>query len=249
MNEIKRAMVYYEQALAIDREIGNQPGVGATLSNLGVIYAVLGDVLRAIEYYEQAIEIARKVGDRKLEANILGNLGNTYKNLGDAHRAIQHYEQAQDLMREIEDIAGVATVSFNVAILYAQQGETARALPLAQEAAHIYTQIGHAQYAQRARQLVAQLQRGETVSSGLSPDQILQQFAQVIEAVVAAAHGNRQARAAVEEALPQLKRNGWRITDPIQRIWQGERDETALTAGIDSNSALIIREILKQLEN
>ena len=52
----------------------------------------------------------------------------------------------------------MANVSFNMALLHAQQGEAARALPLAQQAAEIFTQIGHIQYAQRAQQLVAQLQ-------------------------------------------------------------------------------------------
>jgi len=36
--------------------------------------------------------------------------------------------------------------------------------------------------------------------------------------------------------------------EPIQRIWAGERDGAALTAGIDANSALVVRQILRQLE-
>jgi len=86
------------------------------------------------------------------------------------------------------------------------------------------------------------------VSSGPTPAQILQQFAPVIEAIAAAAQDHSQARAAVEGLFDQFEQGGWRIVDPIQRIWAGERDEAALTAGIDPNSALIVREILKQLE-
>jgi hypothetical protein len=71
----------------------------------------------------------------------------------------------------------------------------------------------------------------------------------VIEAVVAAVGGHAQARATVEGLFGQFEQGGWRIVEPIQRIWAGERDETALIAGIDANSALIVREILKQLEN
>jgi len=130
---------------------------GAALGNLGLAYATLGDARRAIGYYEQCLTIHREIGDRRGEGNALGNLGIAYKNLGDARRAIQYHEQALEIDREIGDIAGAAADSFNMALL-AQQGETARALPLAQEAARIYAQIGHAQYAQRARQLVAQIQ-------------------------------------------------------------------------------------------
>ena len=143
---------------------------------------------------------------------------------------------------------GMATDSFNMALLHAQQGQVDRALPLAQEAARIYAQIGDAQYAQHAQQLVAQLQGGVAPTGGPTPAQILQQFARVIEAVVAAAQGHPQARAAVEAAFDQFEQSGWRIVEPIQRIWAGERDEAALTAGLDDADTLIVREILKQLE-
>ena len=56
-------------------------------------------------------------------------------------------------------------------------------------------------------------------------------------------------RAAVEEALPQSEQNGWRMTDPIRRIWAGERNEIALTAKLDDSAALVVREILRRLAN
>ena len=150
------------------------------------------------------------------------------------------------VVRRIGDLNGVATISFTMALLYTQQEEVTRALPLAQEAARIWAQIGSPN-AQQAQQLVAQLQGGGPVGGGPSPAEILQQFAPVIEAVVAAAGGHAQARAAVEQLLPQLKQNGWHIAAPIHRIWAGERDEAALTTGLDDADTLIIREILKRL--
>ncbi len=85
------------------------------------------------------------------------------------------------------------------------------------------------------------------MSSGPSPAEILANFGPLIEAVVAGARGNRQARAAVEATFDDLEQNDWRIVEPIRLMWAGERDEDTLTAGIDSNSALIVREILKRL--
>ena len=95
--------------------------------------------------------------DRRGEGTALGNLGNANTDLGDARRAIGYYEQALAIRREIGDAMGVASTLFNMALLYAQQGQAARALPLAQQAAQFYAQLGHAQYAQRAQQLVAQI--------------------------------------------------------------------------------------------
>jgi hypothetical protein len=48
--------------------------------------------------------------------------------------------------------------------------------------------------------------------------------------------------------LPQLEENGWRLSDPVRRIWAGERDVDALTAGIDGNSAQLVRRVLDLVE-
>jgi hypothetical protein len=44
--------------------------------------------------------------------------------------------------------------------------------------------------------------------------------------------------------LPQLEAAGWRLQAAAERIWAGERDTTQLTAGIDPNSAALVRRIL-----
>jgi len=248
LGDARRAIGYYEQALEIHREIGDRRGEGNVLGNLGVAYDMQGDARRAIGYYEQQLVITREIGHRRGEGISLGNLGNAYLELGDARRAIGYYEQALAIDREIGNVDGVARHSFNMAMLHAQEGQPDQALPLAQEAARIYNQIGHAQYAQRAQGLVDQLQGGAAPSGGLTPAQILQQFAPVIEAVAAAAQGHSQARASVEAAFDRFEQGGWRIVEPIQCIWAGERDEAALTAGLDDADTLIVREILKQLE-
>jgi len=248
VGDARRAIGLYEKRLEIAREIGDRRGEGNALGNLGLAYAALDDARCAIGFYEQCLTIHREIGDRRGEGTILGNLGIAYKNLGNTHRAIGYYEQALEIADEIGATDVTASLSFNIALLYAQQGETSRALELAQDAARIFAHIDRIQHAQRAQQLVAQLQGRTAPSGGSSPAQILQQIAPVIEAIVAAAHGHPQARAAVEELFDQFEQGSLPVVDPIQRIWAGERDEAALTAGIDPNSALIVREILKQLE-
>ena len=48
--------------------------------------------------------------------------------------------------------------------------------------------------------------------------------------------------------LPKPEENGWELTDAVHRIWAGERDATALTAGIDGNSAQMVKRILESIE-
>jgi tetratricopeptide (TPR) repeat protein len=157
LGNTRPAIGYYEQALIIHREIGDRRVEGLVLGNLGNAYADLGDARRAIGYYEQCLNIHRETGDRRGEGATLGSLGSAYANLGDRRRAIEYYEQRLAIACEIGDAMGQAIGSFNLADEYSQLGETARALELAQGAAHLFTQIGHAGYAQRAQQLVVQL--------------------------------------------------------------------------------------------
>ena len=94
LGQAERAIGFYEQALVIDREIGDRRGEGADLGNLGLAYAALGQAERAIGFYEQQLVIVREIGDRRGEGNALGNLGTAYAALGQAERAIGFYEQA-----------------------------------------------------------------------------------------------------------------------------------------------------------
>ncbi|MCO5382645.1 MAG: tetratricopeptide repeat protein [Methanosarcina barkeri] len=57
MDEPRKAIEYYEQALKIDQEIGYRRGEGIELGNMGIEYRILGEPRKAIEYYEQALKI------------------------------------------------------------------------------------------------------------------------------------------------------------------------------------------------
>ena len=59
----RRAIACYEQALAIDREIGDRQGEGADLGNLGHAYAALGETRRAIAMLRAGA--GHRPGDRR----------------------------------------------------------------------------------------------------------------------------------------------------------------------------------------
>ena len=105
---------------------------------------------------------------------------------------------------------------------------------------------GPRRHTQRAGNWSAQLTGGDA-SGGPNPGQILRQFAPVVTVAVAAVHGDRNAGRNWNKPSPCSLRTAGSIADPIQRIWADERDETALTEGLDAYSALIVREILHRL--
>jgi hypothetical protein len=76
---------------------------------------------------------------------------------------------------------------------------------------------------------------------------VLQNSAPLLQAIAAVAQGDDGPREQIEARLPELEQNGWQLTDAVHRLWAGARGAESLTAGIDPNSAQLIRHVLTLL--
>jgi len=85
------------------------------------------------------------------------------------------------------------------------------------------------------------------VSAGPDMKQVLQEFEPLLQGIAAAVN-DEGLRAQIEPELAGLEQNGWGLTEAAHRIWAGERDAGPLTAGIDGNSAQLVRRVLELLE-
>jgi len=145
------------------REIGDQAAESSALSNLGGVYADLGDSSRAIEFYERGLVIAREIGDRSLEGNalgegaVLGSLGVAHKNLGERPLAIERHEQALTIAREIGDRYREGDALGNLGLAYAALGEPSRAIDFLRGALEIFEAI-ESPHAAQARATIAKLE-------------------------------------------------------------------------------------------
>ncbi len=142
LGEVERAIGYHEQALKIDREIGDRRGEGKDLGNLGLAYFSLGEVERAIGFHEQRLVIAREIGDRQGEGQSLGNLGVAYSSLGEVERAIGFHEQRLVIAREIGDRQGEGQSLGNLGVAYSGLGEVERAIGFHEQYLVIAREIG-----------------------------------------------------------------------------------------------------------
>lgn len=142
LGQIDRAIGLCEQALAIDRELGDRPGESTDLGNLGNCYAALGQIDKAKGLYEQALDIARQEGVRLSEANWLTNVGNCLADLGEFERSIELHEQALDIDRELADRRGESTDLGNLGLRYEALGQTEHAYGLHEQALAIAREVG-----------------------------------------------------------------------------------------------------------
>ena len=72
--QYREALNYYQQALVIQRAVGDRAGEGTTLNNIGTVYGARGQYDQALENYQQALDIRRAVGDRAGEGAVLANI-------------------------------------------------------------------------------------------------------------------------------------------------------------------------------
>ena len=99
----EEAHAYYQQDLAICKQLGDQHGMGISYLNLGEVYQRRSqpDWNLARQAYQQALVILRQYQNRYLEADALQNLGALYQDMGEADQALAHYTQAVAVIEDL----------------------------------------------------------------------------------------------------------------------------------------------------
>jgi tetratricopeptide (TPR) repeat protein len=138
-----KALDFFQQALAIRREVGYRSGEGATLNNIGEVYRTLGQTDKALDFFRQALAIWREVGDRSGEGSTLNNIGGVYRALGQMNKALDFYQQALAIWREVGDRSGEGTTLNNIGAVYDALGQNDQALDFFQQALAIHREVGN----------------------------------------------------------------------------------------------------------
>jgi tetratricopeptide (TPR) repeat protein len=107
LGQKQHALEFYEQALAIQREVRDRSGEGTTLNNLGGVYNALGQKQHALEFYEQALAIQREVRDRSGEGTTLHNIGMIYASFGQFDIALACVLSAKALYEDVQSPSDV----------------------------------------------------------------------------------------------------------------------------------------------
>lgn len=92
-----QGLEYYQQALAMEREVGNQRGEARSLTQLGKVYLDLKQYQPALQSFQQALTIYHDLNDnRGIEENWF-NLGDTYFELGQDQKGQEYYQRVKTL--------------------------------------------------------------------------------------------------------------------------------------------------------
>lgn len=158
------AQEYFEQALAIQRQLGNQREVGNTLGNLAKLLEAQGRNEQAERASLEALHLHRLTGNRRSEGVTLSILGQLYLNTGRVTEAEQHFTQALSVHREIGNRRSEGIVLGQIAVLYRQTGRMQEAENSFGQALTLHRQVGNRPFEGMAlgRRAVVYLNSGRT---------------------------------------------------------------------------------------
>ncbi|KAG1666927.1 G-protein-signaling modulator 2 [Nymphon striatum] len=113
-----KAVDYYEQNLALMKELGERAAQGRACGNLGNTHYLLGDFKEAITYHIQRLKLAKEFGDKAAERRAHSNLGNAHIFSTQFDIAADHYKQALSIAKELGDKAVEAQACYSLGNTY-----------------------------------------------------------------------------------------------------------------------------------
>jgi CHAT domain-containing protein/predicted negative regulator of RcsB-dependent stress response len=145
LEERRKGIEKYQEALESYRRAGDSRGEAETLVSTGMVHRSLGETQKALEKYNEALPILRASGYREVEALCLFSIGAVYSSLGEAQKALDKYNEALPIIRAIGGRQGEAAVLGNMGLVHDSLGEAQKALEKYNEALPILRAIGDRQ--------------------------------------------------------------------------------------------------------
>jgi tetratricopeptide (TPR) repeat protein len=142
--DLQAARIYYEQALHLCEEIDDAIAQSLTLSDLGTIYADLGQLQHALDYYERALALSSD-GHPSEDAITLSNMARIYDTQGQHGKAYHYYQQALALFRGTGGRWGEANVLNNLGLHYKDRKRFLEALQCYRQAILLFHEMGHSE--------------------------------------------------------------------------------------------------------
>ena len=117
VNNFKKAFNYLSSSYQIAKKTNNISVIDAC-SNLGMLFAMQGDMHKAIQYFELALADASKTTNVAQRITLFNNLANAHAKLNDVNKAKDFYAEALRLSLKFNFPEEQARVKLNIGLLY-----------------------------------------------------------------------------------------------------------------------------------
>ena len=132
------ARALHEEALVIQRGLGDRRGLASSLSNLGIVAREQNDNATAKALYEESLALRRELGDQWGIGAALNNLGLVALHDGDYPAARALYDECLKIFRDLGNRQAMASPLSNLGLVAYHQGDYVGACALYQESLVIF---------------------------------------------------------------------------------------------------------------
>ncbi|XP_035685414.1 tetratricopeptide repeat protein 28-like [Branchiostoma floridae] len=102
----RTAIQYYEQYLALARQLGDRRAEGTAYNRLGLVHHSLWDLAAALGWYQKSLQMREEDGDISAQMSQHMNVGHAYTSMDKPEQAKFHFDKALQLAQQIEDQPG-----------------------------------------------------------------------------------------------------------------------------------------------
>ncbi len=157
LEQFAEAQPYYEQSVALRRDLDNPGYLADGLMGLGVNLRDLGRTAEARAALEEALAIFRASGDEGGLAGVLTNLGNLERVEGRYGAALDVYHEALGYDRAAGYKYGMAILTHNLALTFQEMGELDHAMRWIDQAVELAEELDAPERMEHAYLLRAQI--------------------------------------------------------------------------------------------
>lgn len=122
MGKLDEAERRYEEALSLNKKLGNTMGVGHVLANLGARARQAGDPRKAYRHYVSSSRSLREVNDWRSELLVSLNLGLLARYQNRMNVAVEAFERAAALSRRVGDSIAALQAELSAAVTRLEHG-------------------------------------------------------------------------------------------------------------------------------
>ena len=135
---LNQAQAYFDKALGLARELGDQRAEYGFLGNKGMVLAWQGQSDQAATTLEQVVSFVREQGECEVEVNALRYLMQAYRKLGNDEKILKHAQRGLELLEGSESevaftfLEAMILAYYRMNLVEAARQKTSDAIELAQ---------------------------------------------------------------------------------------------------------------------
>ena len=114
---------YYLKALDAAEKRNDQARVSATLSNIGVLYRLQGDLNLAISYFSKSLKIEDNLKNALQKSIRYYNIGDCYKEMDSFDLALTYFSNSRLIEQKYKNVQGVIYANLGISEVYLEIGQ------------------------------------------------------------------------------------------------------------------------------